>query len=194
MLAALEDSGAKTVLDLGCGEGKLLRLLLKNKQFNRIVGVDVSHRRLEMATDKLRLDRLPARQRERLTLLHGSLLYRDARLESFDAAALVEVIEHLDPPRLAACERVVFECARPSTVIITTPNFEYNVQWETLPAGGFRHRDHRFEWTRAEFRQWADRCARSFGYSVRCLPVGPEDATVGSPTQMAVFSRNTGID
>lgn len=128
-------------------------------------------------------------QRQRIRLLHGSLMYRDTRLEGFDAAAVVEVIEHLDPPRLAAFERVLFECARPGTVVLTTPNVEYNVKWESLPAGKFRHKDHRFEWTRAQFQGWASGMAERFGYKVRFLPVGPEDPIVGAPTQMAVFSR-----
>jgi len=189
VVASLRASGARRVLDLGCGEGRLIRALLDDKQFEQIVGVDVSHRMLEIAEEKLRLERMPPMQRERIRLLHGSLVYRDERLSGFDAAAVVEVIEHLDPPRLAAFERVLFEHARPQTVVITTPNVEYNVKWETLPAGKLRHRDHRFEWTRAEFQRWATRVAERFGYSVRFLPVGPVDEIVGSPTQMAVFSR-----
>jgi len=187
VLAVLRESGARRVVDLGCGEGKLLSLLLDDRRFERIVGMDVSSRSLDIAADRLRLERLPPHQRERIQLLHGSLLYRDKRLEGFDAACAVEVIEHLDPPRLAAFERVVFEFARPQTVIITTPNREYNVKWETLPAGQFRHRDHRFEWIRAEFQAWASAVAERFGYSVRFLPVGPEDPATGSPTQMGVF-------
>jgi 3' terminal RNA ribose 2'-O-methyltransferase Hen1 len=187
VVAALKAGGANRVLDLGCGEGRLLQALMKEKQFAEIVGMDVSHRALEIAQDRLHYDRLPPIQKARLRLLHGSLIYRDARLAGFDAAAVVEVIEHLDPPRLAAFERVLFECAKPKTVVITTPNREYNVKWETLPAGKFRHRDHRFEWTRAEFEVWANRVAARFGYNVRFLPVGPEDSAVGSPTQMAVF-------
>jgi 3' terminal RNA ribose 2'-O-methyltransferase Hen1 len=188
VLAALKASGASRVLDLGCGEGRLLQALLKEKQFAEIAGMDVSHRALEIAHDRLRYNRLPPVQKARLRLLHGSLIYRDARLAGFDAAAVVEVIEHLDPPRLAAFERVLFECAKPKTVVITTPNREFNVKWETLPAGKFRHRDHRFEWSRTEYQEWSNRVAARFGYNVRFLPVGPEDSTVGSPTQMAVFS------
>jgi 3' terminal RNA ribose 2'-O-methyltransferase Hen1 len=187
----LKASGAQSVLDLGCGEGRLLRLLLRERQFTRITGLDVSHRALEFAADKLRLDRLSSMQRERIALLHGSLTYRDERLGGFDAAAVVEVIEHLDPPRLAAFERVLFECARPKTVVVTTPNREYNVKWENLPAGKFRHRDHRFEWTRTEFRQWAEAVAARSGYNVRFMPVGPEDADLGAPTQMGVFTAST---
>jgi len=191
VLAALKASGAQSVLDLGCGEGRLLRMLLKERQLTRIVGLDVAHRTLEMAAENLHYDRLPTLQKERIKLLHGSLMYCDERLAGFDAAAVVEVIEHLDPSRLAAFERVLFECARPGTVVITTPNREYNVKWESLPFGKFRHRDHRFEWTRAQFRDWANGIAKRFGYTVRFLPVGPEDAVVGSPTQMGVFERTS---
>jgi 3' terminal RNA ribose 2'-O-methyltransferase Hen1 len=185
---ALKSSGATRVLDLGCSYGNLLRRLLAEKQFEQIIGLDVSHRALEIAAERLHWDRLPERQRSRLQLLHGSLIYRDARLAGFDAAAVVEVIEHLDEPRLAAFERVLFEFARPRTVVVTTPNVEYNVRFETLPAGHFRHRDHRFEWTREQFRIWATAVAERFGYSVRFEPIGPEDPEVGSPTQMGVFS------
>jgi 3' terminal RNA ribose 2'-O-methyltransferase Hen1 len=189
VVAVLRSVGARRVLDLGCGEGKLLRALLDEKSIREIVGMDVSYRSLEVAAQRLRLERMPAKQRERLKLIHGSLMYRDARLAGYDAATVVEVIEHLDPPRLAAFERVLFESARPTTVVVTTPNAEYNVKFETLPAGEFRHKDHRFEWTRDGFQQWSQRVAERFGYSVRFLPVGEEDAQVGAPTQMGVFSR-----
>ncbi|WP_428305481.1 3' terminal RNA ribose 2'-O-methyltransferase Hen1 [Lacipirellula sp.] len=186
----LKEAGAKRILDLGCGEGKLLRQLLSEKQFTEIVGMDVSIRSLEIAHRRLRLDRLPERQRERIRLIHGSLTYRDERLTGFDAAGIVEVIEHLDPQRLAAFERVVFEQARPTTVVLTTPNREFNVMWESLPAGTMRHGDHRFEWTREEFENWSNGVAARFGYIVRFLPVGPEDAAVGSPSQMGIFERS----
>ncbi|MBI4673488.1 MAG: methyltransferase domain-containing protein, partial [Chloroflexi bacterium] len=122
VLAVLKQHNVQRVLDLGCGEGRLLSKLLDDEQFEQIVGVDVSHRSLEIAARRLRLDTLPERQRARIQLLHGALTYRDKRLEGFAAAAIVEVIEHLDPPRLAAFERVVFEFARPRLVVITTPN------------------------------------------------------------------------
>jgi 3' terminal RNA ribose 2'-O-methyltransferase Hen1 len=188
VMAALRSSGAKRVLDLGCGEGRLLRELLKDKGFAEILGMDVSHRALEIASRKLRLEDLPTMQKERIRLIHGSLTYRDKRLAGYDAATVVEVIEHQDPPRLAAFERVLFEFARPQTVVVTTPNVEYNVKFETLPAGKMRHKDHRFEWSRAEFQSWASVIAHRFGYSVHFLPVGLEDPTVGSPTQMGIFA------
>jgi 3' terminal RNA ribose 2'-O-methyltransferase Hen1 len=180
--------GAKSVVDLGCGEGRLLSRLLEIKTLDRIVGMDVSLRSLEIASERLRLDRMPPRQRARIELLHGSLLYRDERLKGFDVATLVEVIEHLDPSRLAALERVLFEAARPTFAIVTTPNREYNVKFEALPEAHLRHEDHRFEWTREEFRAWCTRQCERFGYQVEYQAVGAEDPAVGAPTQLALFS------
>jgi 3' terminal RNA ribose 2'-O-methyltransferase Hen1 len=189
VVAALKASGAKRVLDLGCGEGKLLRALMAEKQFESIAGVDVSARALERAAARLHLEQLPPRQRARVRLLQGALTYRDRRLEGFDAAAVVEVVEHIDPPRLDSFARALFGCAQPRAVVMTTPNSEYNVRFESLAAGTLRHKDHRFEWTRAEFQQWADAAADRYGYAVRMAPVGAHDPTVGAPTQMAIFTR-----
>ncbi|MEN8217801.1 MAG: 3' terminal RNA ribose 2'-O-methyltransferase Hen1 [Pseudomonadota bacterium] len=185
VMAVLKNSQAKRVLDLGCGEGKLLRALLRDNFFEEIVGVDISSRALEIAHE-----RLPAQQENRIKLIHGSLIYRDKRLYGYDAAAVVEVIEHFDLARLSAFERILFAFTRPKTVIITTPNIEYNVKFENLPAGAskLRHSDHRFEWTRCEFQAWANGIAEKFRYSVRFLAIGEEDAVVGAPTQMGIFS------
>jgi 3' terminal RNA ribose 2'-O-methyltransferase Hen1 len=189
VMAALRASGAKRVLDLGCGEGKLIRELLKERQLERIVGMDVSVQALQRAVQRLGYERMAPLQRARIELIHGSLMYRDKRLEGFDAAAVVEVVEHLDPPRLSAFERILFEFAKPRTVVLTTPNREYNVKWETLGAGRFRHPDHRFEWCRQEFQDWAKGIAGRFGYMVRFVAVGPEDEKLGAPTQMGIFVR-----
>jgi 3' terminal RNA ribose 2'-O-methyltransferase Hen1 len=189
VVSVLKQYEAQRVIDLGCGEGRLLQLFLRDTSFTEIAGMDVSYRTLEIAHRRLQLDRLPPRQRERLTLFQGSLMYRDQRLSGYDAATVIEVIEHLDAPRLTACERVLFEFARPRVVVLTTPNREYNVKFPGLPVGKFRHRDHRFEWTRKEFQEWATTITQRFGYMVRLLPIGPEDTTVGAPTQMGVFVR-----
>jgi 3' terminal RNA ribose 2'-O-methyltransferase Hen1 len=184
---ALAESGARRVVDLGCGSGVLLRRLLADG-YEKVLGVDVSVRALEGAARRLDLDTMHDAQRARIELLQSPLTYRDRRLEGFDAAALVEVIEHLDPSRLGALEENVFGSARPGTVVVTTPNAEYNVRWAGLD-GGFRHPDHRFEWTREEFATWSEGVATRHGYAVGLVPVGPEDPEVGAPTQMAVFSR-----
>lgn len=181
--------GAKRVLDLGCGEGKLVRRLLKIPHIEHILGMDVSHRELQRAHERLHIVEMPPRQRERLALVQGSLLYHDPRLSGYDAAAVVEVIEHLDENRLAAFEQVLFARARPGAVLVTTPNADYNQRYETLSAGEFRHQDHRFEWTRAQFAAWAAGVAKRHGYRVRVEPLGPEMEEVGAPSQLAVFER-----
>ena len=187
----LKELGASSVLDLGCGEGRLLRELLKLPSVRKITGVEVAPRVLAAAGDRLRLDHMPDMQRQRIELLQGSLVYRDDRLKGYDAAAVVEVIEHLDAERLPAFEAALFGHARPGAVIVTTPNRDYNAMFETLPAGKFRHNDHRFEWTRAEFRHWAESVGLAHGYAVRFEGVGNEDAEHGTPTQAAVFTRDT---
>jgi 3' terminal RNA ribose 2'-O-methyltransferase Hen1 len=187
--AAVHDRGVTRVLDLGCGDGQLVRMLLHDQPVTESLGMDVSQRRLDRTAARLHLEDLPAPQRQRLTLIQGSLLYRDTRLVGYEAAVLMEVIEHLEPIRLEVFARVLFGYTRPGTVILTTPNREYNMMWPALAAGRLRHRDHRFEWTRAEFQQWAGRVAEQYGYMREVAAIGPEDAIVGAPTQMGVFTR-----
>lgn len=194
VMAVLKASGARSVIDLGCSEGRLLKRLFDDPQFERIAGFDVSVMALERAAQRLHYDRLSPRQKQRLELWHGSLMYRDSRLTGFDAAVVIEVVEHFDPARLAAFERVLFGEAQPKTVILTTPNREYNAMWESLPAGAMRHTDHRFEWSREEFEVWAQRIGDHYRYAVRFLPIGPEDPALGSPTQMAVFTFQSESD
>ena len=189
VVSALRDSGAQRIADLGCGQGTLIRALLKEAWVDRVVGVDVSWRSLETAARRLRLDEMPPRQRARVDLWQGALTYRDRRLRDFDALAVVEVIEHIDPPRLAAFEDALFGDARPRTAVVTTPNVEYNVLFESMPTDRLRHKDHRFEWTRAEFETWCTAVADRHDYSVTISGIGVTDNTLGSPTQMAVFTR-----
>jgi 3' terminal RNA ribose 2'-O-methyltransferase Hen1 len=189
IVGELRAAGATTVGDFGCGSGALTGQLLKEKVFTKVVATDVSARALQLAARRLHLDRLPGGQRDRLTIFQSSLLYRDDRLAGLDAAVLMEVIEHVDPERLPALELALFGFAAPGTVLVTTPNAEYNKHYEGLTDGALRHRDHRFEWTRAEFAAWAGRVAPEYGYTAELRPVGPQDPRDGSPSQLAVFTK-----
>jgi 3' terminal RNA ribose 2'-O-methyltransferase Hen1 len=177
-------------VDLGCGGGKLLLRLLRKTKVPDILGIDVDSRSLEIAAKRLRLESLPERQRVRFKLAQGALTYRDPRIEGRDVATLVEVIEHIEPERLDSLERILFEHARPGTLIVTTPNREYNVLFETLAKDKLRHADHRFEWTRAEFHGWSERVSSENGYSFVIEPLGDVDETHGAPSQIAIFTRN----
>jgi 3' terminal RNA ribose 2'-O-methyltransferase Hen1 len=187
VISALKSASARSVIDLGCGEGKLLSALVADKAFGRLAGADVSPHALEVASRRLKLDP-SSTKKARLTLFQSALTYRDKRLSGFDAATLVEVIEHVDPARLPALEQAIFGSTKPRVVIVTTPNADYNVRFEDLPTGRLRHADHRFEWSRLEFKAWVARVASSFGYSAVIQPIGPVDDALGAPTQMAIFS------
>ena len=189
---ALLDLGARSVIDLGCGPGQFLQRLVRTAAFTRVAGCDVSTRSLQHAARRLRLDRMSERQAERVELFQSALTYEDDRFGGFDAAVLMEVVEHVDPSRLEALERVVLGAAKPGAVVVTTPNAEYNVLYEGLV--GMRHPDHRFEWTRPEFAAWCDRVAATYGYEVERHGVGEPDEALGTPTQMAVFRREETSD
>ncbi|HEY0689694.1 MAG TPA: 3' terminal RNA ribose 2'-O-methyltransferase Hen1 [Kribbella sp.] len=187
VIDVLREIGARRVADLGCGEGALVAGLLADSSVVEVVASDVSARALTYAERRLHVAEMSDRQRERLRLFQSSVTYADERLAGLDAAVLMEVVEHVDPPRLPALAQAVFGAARPVNVVVTTPNSEYNVRFETLPAGAFRHPDHRFEWTRAEFHAWASSVCRLYGYDVSYRAVGPDDPEVGPPTQLALF-------
>jgi 3' terminal RNA ribose 2'-O-methyltransferase Hen1 len=186
---ALRASGARAIADLGCGEGRLLQRLVRERWVERLIGVDAAARDLEWASKRLKLDMAGAPPEGRVTLLHGGLTYRDRRWEDVDAVALVEVIEHLDADRLPTLEKIVFGAARPATIVVTTPNAEYNALFPNLAAGAFRHPDHRFEWTRVQFEAWATGVAEAHGYGVAFSGIGGADEAFGAPTQMAVFKK-----
>lgn len=188
----LRELGARRIADIGCGEGALVGELLKDPMIGELIATDVSARALIAAKRRLHYDDLPDRQRDRLKFLQSSVTYADERLAGLDAVVLMEVVEHVDPPRLPALANSVFRAAHPAAVVVTTPNSEYNVRFPSLPAGTFRHPDHRFEWTRAEFRTWAQQVADTYGYAVEFRPVGAEDPDLGAPTQLALFTRPSG--
>lgn len=181
-------SGAGTVIDMGCGDGKLTELLLKQKQLDKIAAADVSVQSLERAAERLKIDRMSEYKRKRLDLFQASLTYRDERFSGYDTACIIEVIEHLDVQRIEAFERVVFEFAAPNTVILTTPNVEYNSHYG-IENGTLRHDDHRFEWTREQFKNWCENVSKQFNYTVVIKEIGEPDENLGSPTQMGVFRK-----
>jgi 3' terminal RNA ribose 2'-O-methyltransferase Hen1 len=186
---ALAAAGAASVADLGCGDGKLLARLVRDRRFTKLIGLDLSARSLQAAAGRLKLGQANGPAEGRVALLHGALTYRDERWRGVDAAVLAEVVEHLDADRLPALAAVVFGAARPRTVVVTTPNAEYNALFPTLPAGAFRHPDHRFEWTRAELRAWAAGVEERYGYRAAHSGIGDAHPDLGAPTQMAVFTR-----
>ena len=182
----LVDGGARSVIDLGCGSGSLLLRLMLDPRFTRLVGVDSSAGALREAEGLLA--GLPGADGERLSLEHASLTDMDPPAERFDAATLVETIEHIEPTRLSSVERLVFEKLAPSLVVLTTPNHDYNPLYG-FAEGEYRHPDHRFEWAGPRFRKWADGVADRHGYRTAFVDVGPVHARLGSPSQMAVFRR-----
>ncbi len=183
-------SGASSVIDLGCGECRLTSLLLNEPQIKKVTACDISVSVLEKAAQRLHLDRMQTYRKNKLTLMQASLTYRDKRFEGYDCACVVEVIEHIEPMRIPAFERSVFEFAAPRTVILTTPNKEYNANYEHMQENAMRHGDHRFEWTRAEFRDWTEHICEKFGYTCRISGIGDADENLGTPTQMGVFTKN----
>ncbi|QDP95682.1 3' terminal RNA ribose 2'-O-methyltransferase Hen1 [Microlunatus elymi] len=195
VLELLIKSGARRVVDLGCGEGTLLLQLARDAQFVEILGADASPRALDRAERRLSEARLSERQRERIRLRQSSVTYRDPELAGFDAVVLMEVIEHLDQDRIPDLERTVFGAARPRAVIITTPNRDANTAFAGLADGGLRHRDHRFEWSRTEFARWADETAAAYGYDASLHGIDTDgladlNTALGAPTQAAVFTRH----
>jgi 3' terminal RNA ribose 2'-O-methyltransferase Hen1 len=183
----LKRTGARRILDLGCGDGSLIETLLRDPAVTHVAGMDVSVSALRNAARRLRLDEMTHRQRARVSLFQGSLTYRDRRLNGFDAAVLIEVLEHLDPWRVETFERNLFGEARPGMVILTTPNAEYNVAYGRLAEGSFRHLDHRFELTRVDFEEWARGVGERYGYGVEFTGIGEELPGIGSTTQMGIF-------
>jgi 3' terminal RNA ribose 2'-O-methyltransferase Hen1 len=189
VMQALRDVGARRVADVGCGEGALLKSLMIDSSFTQIIGTDVSANALARAEARLNLNELSPPQRARVRLLHSSATYIDDRLQGLDAVVLMEVIEHVEPERLTAVVDSVFKHAGPRTVVVTTPNVEYNPLYPGLSGGGSRHPDHRFEWTRAEFRSWAAAICVAHAYAVEFRDVGDSDPLAGPPTQLALFRK-----
>lgn len=186
ILELVRQSGARQVLDLGCGSGIFLWHLLNEPQIENAIGLEQSGISLLQAREKLAvyLDATPCR----LRLINGSYTDPHPELHSFPMAVMIETIEHIEPKHLSMVEQNVFARMRPKQIILTTPNSEYNSLYGLLP-GEFRDPDHQFEWTRAKFQQWANGVAARHDYAVRFAGIGEADLQLGSPTQMAVFQQ-----
>ncbi len=180
-------SGATSVLDLGCGPGELLLRLREHPQFVRLLGIDMDGRILADARAALGLNWL--QPDARLAVRLGSFEEVDAELTGFDAAVMLETIEHIAPGHLPRVERAVFAGMHPRLLLVTTPNQEYNLL-HGMVAGHKRHPGHYFEWTRVQFQHWAGGVAQRHGYRVSFSDLGPADPVRGSSTQMAKFETS----
>jgi len=187
VLQAIREAGVESVADLGCGGGDLFLRLAQEPGIARLVGVDVSAEAL--ARLRARLARILQIRAGRCDLWQGSVLAPDARLAGFDCVTLIEVIEHLAPADLPRMERAIFATLRPRVAIVTTPNAEFNPLLG-VPAHRFRHPGHRFEWTRAQFRRWAERAARTGGHDVAFRDLAGCHPDLGGASQMAIFTRS----
>jgi len=181
-----------SVIDIGCGEGKLIQKLIKSSQFNKIAGMDVSYKELLKAKARMFFDEMAPRQKSRIDLFHGSIVYKDERLRIYQAATVIEVIEHLDEEKLHIFEKVLFEYTNPEFIIITTPNIEFNETYKKINKQDLRHHDHRFEWTREEFQSWSEKLAKKYNYNIEFKNVGESIKDIGSPTQMGIFKHKIG--
>jgi 3' terminal RNA ribose 2'-O-methyltransferase Hen1 len=185
--AIIRESGCTSVLDAGCGDGKLVRLLLGIEQVERIGAADVSATSLRRLQSKL-TERRRTAMPDNLDVFQASVTMSDDRLRGYDAICAIEVVEHIDPRRIRDLERVVFEESGASLIVVTTPNREYNRVYG-IPSDLLRHPDHRFEWTRDEFARWVTHVCETYGYTSDMRGVGEVDEAAGQPTLVATFRK-----
>ncbi|MFP6706680.1 MAG: methyltransferase domain-containing protein [Alphaproteobacteria bacterium] len=187
VLDTLREHDASRILDLGCGEGPLMLALAGDDFFQKVTGLDISQPALEkcrraLAAAKIALD-------GRVAVVNQSFAEADPNLQNYDAAILLETIEHIPPDRLSKVERAVFNSFCPRLVVITTPNQECN-DLLGVPAHRLRHPGHEFEWIRAKFETWSRGVAGRNGYAVGFSGIGWAHPAFGAPSQMALFFRD----
>ena len=178
----------RTLLDLGCGDGVLLTRLVDEARIERIVGIDLSQEALDRLRARLG-ETADGESATQVELIHGSMTDTRPDICGYDCAILIETIEHIDPERLSVVERALFGKMRPKSVVVTTPNAEFNPLLG-VPQGRFRHPDHRFEWDRAKFRRWAEGVAARNDYQVACSDLAGSHPVLGGASQMAIFSSD----
>ncbi|WP_310831561.1 3' terminal RNA ribose 2'-O-methyltransferase Hen1 [Paenibacillus pedocola] len=186
--AAVEELYAKaTIVDFGSGEGKLSAKLSSVPGVREIKAVEPS------AASQLRaMDRF-AKLADKPGIIvpdpvTGSLFYFDESLRGKDVMILCEVIEHIDEYRLARVMENIFAEYAPKTLIVTTPNKDYNAVYE-MEQEELRHGDHRFEWGRKAFSVWCARWTETFDYTAELTGIGEGSVEFGYPTQMAIFTK-----
>lgn len=180
-------SGAKTIIDLGCGDGSFVFSLHGQNRYEKLAGMDASAQNIENARKKF--DSPFFHRRKSPEFFIGSITYRDKRISGYDAVILSEVIEHFEPERMDGVMRNILGEARPKLFVMTTPNKAYNQEFPFLEAGEFRHPDHRHEFGEDEFISFCEKYAAVFGYDLEISHVGVELSRIGSPTFMGIFKK-----
>ncbi|MNM55135.1 RNA repair, ligase-Pnkp-associating, region of Hen1 [compost metagenome] len=184
----VENLGVTEVVDMGAGEGRLIELLAKNKNLNQLIACEptlTGRQRMYARIDKLDRKKLLSIKPQ---VIQSSLFYKDYRLVNKECIVLCEVIEHINADRIDNVMDIILNYNKPKHFIISTPNFEYNVLYETMKTK-FRHGDHRFEMTRKEFKEFIDKHAERCGYDVEYVGIGESHEQYGYATQMAVMKR-----
>ncbi|WP_141431100.1 3' terminal RNA ribose 2'-O-methyltransferase Hen1 [Bacillus sp. 03113] len=175
-----------SIVDFGSGEGKLSVRLSNIPDVKEVLAVEPSETAQLRAIQ--RFEKASYNQTHvSPTPILGSLFYYDERLLNKDVMILCEVIEHIDEYRLPNIMKTIFREYQPKTLIVTTPNREYNEVYAMDEI--VRHSDHRFEWTRQEFKSKCETWIKNVLYSMEFEGIGLEHEEYGHPTQMCTFVR-----
>ncbi|XP_031499970.1 small RNA 2'-O-methyltransferase isoform X2 [Nymphaea colorata] len=215
-LTYIRESRASTLVDFGCGSGSLLDALFQHDTtLEEIAGVDISQKSLSRAAKTLysNLSRKSGLQLQHtnfktVVLYEGSIIEFDHRLYGVDIGTCLEVIEHMEEEQACVFGNLVLSTFCPHILIVSTPNHEYNSilhrsstemnistdealeEIAQAQPYRFRNHDHKFEWTRLQFNQWAVDLASRHNYSVKISGVGgAADTEPGFASQIAVFQR-----
>ncbi|XP_016985820.1 small RNA 2'-O-methyltransferase [Drosophila rhopaloa] len=200
----LEDSRwteqIKKVVEFGCAEMRFFQLMRRIETIENILLVDIDEpllRKNSISVNPLVSDYI----RHRLSplnvrILQGSVADSSEELRNTDAVVALELIEHVYDDVLSKIPSNVFGFMQPKLVVFSTPNSDYNViftRFNPLLPNGFRHDDHKFEWTREEFKSWCLSIVEKYpNYMFSLLGVGnpPKDLeSVGHVSQIAIFVR-----